>query len=429
VRRLAATTASASLTGVSTHAGERQPREVVIRRGAVGMVHPPRSNDVISRGAPTVGVIGGGQLARMTYQAGIALGVNLRLLAEGADTSAARVMPDVVVGDYRDLPTLCQFAAECDVLTFDHEHVPNQHVQQLSREGVVCRPGSEALRYAQDKQQMRARLTSLGVPCPRWRPLAGPDELEAAAKELDGWPVVVKAARGGYDGKGVWVAGDRSDPELDRVFESGVPLIAEERVDFVRELSAVVARSPSGQAVAYPVVESVQRDGICREVIAPAPDLPDDRALEAQRLALRIAGELDVVGILAVELFETRDGRILANELAMRPHNTGHWTIDGAVTSQFENHLRAVLDLPLGSPRPRDRWSVMVNVLGGAYDNLHWAFLHCQARDPELRIHLYGKQVRPGRKVGHVTVCGDDLDDLRERAHHAAAYLAGEIDE
>jgi 5-(carboxyamino)imidazole ribonucleotide synthase len=222
---------------------------------------------------------------------------------------------------------------------------------------------------------------------------------------------------------------DLEHEEVRRLLAAAVPVIAEERVDFVRELSAIVARSPSGQAIAYPVVESVQRDGICHEVVAPAPGLPEDRALEAQRIALTIAGELGVLGILAVELFETRDGRILVNELAMRPHNTGHWTIDGAVTSQFENHLRAILDLPLGSPQPRAPWTVMVNVLGGDYPNMHHGLLHCQARDPALRVHLYGKEVRPGRKVGHVTAYGDDLDDVRERARHAAAYLTGEIDE
>jgi 5-(carboxyamino)imidazole ribonucleotide synthase len=240
---------------------------------------------------------------------------------------------------------------------------------------------------------------------------------------------VLKTTRGGYDGKGVWVVDDPAAAEATEVFSAGIPVIAEERVDFARELSAIVARSPSGQAIAYPVVESVQRDGVCHEVIAPAPGLPEHLALQAQGIALQVAGELGVIGILAVELFETRDGRILVNELAMRPHNTGHWSIDGAVTSQFENHLRAVLDLPLGSPRPRAPWTVMVNILGGEYPDMHKGLLHCLARDPGLRVHLYGKEVRPGRKVGHVTAFGDDLDVVRERARHAAAYLTGEIDE
>jgi 5-(carboxyamino)imidazole ribonucleotide synthase len=374
-------------------------------------------------------MIGGGQLARMTHQAGIALGVDFRLLAEGPDVSAAQVVRHVRVGDYRDLGTLQEFAGGCDVVTFDHEHVPTEHLHLLEADGVVVRPGPDALVYAQDKGAMRDRLTALGVPCPRHCPVRDPGELDVAAKSLGGWPVVLKTTRGGYDGKGVWIVDDVHTGDVAEVFASGQPLIAEERVDFARELSAVVARSPSGQAITYPVVESIQRGGICHEVIAPAPALPEDLAVEAQRIALRVAGELGVVGILAVELFETRDGRILVNELAMRPHNTGHWSIDGAVTSQFENHLRAILDLPLGSPRPGAPWSVMVNIFGGPYPDMHKGFLHCQARDPGIRIHLYGKEVRPGRKVGHVTAYGADLDDVRERARHAAAYLTGEIDE
>ena len=211
---------------------------------------------------------------------------------------------------------------------------------------------------------------------------------------------------------------------------AGVPLLAEELVDFRRELSALVARSPSGQAAAYPIVASTQKDGICHEVIAPAPDLSAELAGQAQEIALRIAGALDVTGILAVELFETRDGRVLVNELAMRPHNTGHWTQDGAVTSQFENHLRAVLDLPLGSPAPRARWTVMVNILGGpdaSVGRLYDGYPHALARDPFLRVHLYGKDLRPGRKVGHVNTYGDDLDDCLERARHAAAWFRGDL--
>ena len=212
---------------------------------------------------------------------------------------------------------------------------------------------------------------------------------------------------------------------------AGVELLAEEKVDFRRELSAIVARSPSGQVAAYPVVESVQRDGICWEVVAPAPRLDEELALEAQRIAMRVAAELDVTGILAVELFETTDGRILVNELAMRPHNTGHWSMDGAVTGQFENHLRAVLDLPLGAPDARAPWTVMVNILGGEKQtgHLYDGYPHAMARDPRLRVHLYGKELRPGRKVGHVNAYGDDLEDCLERARHAAAWFAGDLGE
>jgi 5-(carboxyamino)imidazole ribonucleotide synthase len=372
-------------------------------------------------------MIGGGQLARMAHQAGIPLGLRFRLLADTPQDSASVVVGDVVVGDYRDRETLRRFAEGCDVVTFDHEHVPIEHLHALQADGVVVRPGPHALVNAQDKGVMRATLDAAGVPCPRHRVVTDPADVAAFAAEGEGFPVVLKTVRGGYDGKGVWVVD--SEAEAVEPFRAGVPVLAEEKVDFVRELAADVVRSPSGQAVAYPVVESIQRDGVCHEVTAPAPGLPPAMAAEAQALALRIAGELDITGHLAVELFQTRDGRILVNELAMRPHNSGHWTIDGAVTSQFENHLRAVLDLPLGDPRPRARWTVMVNVLGGDYPDMYSAFLHCMARDPGLRIHMYGKDVKPGRKVGHVTVFGDDLADVRERARHAAAYLRGDITE
>ncbi|MFD8753477.1 5-(carboxyamino)imidazole ribonucleotide synthase [Kitasatospora sp. NPDC059577] len=376
---------------------------------------------------PVVGMIGGGQLARMAHQAGIPLGVRFKLLADTPQDSAAQVVSDVVLGDYRDLDTLRRFAAGCDVVTFDHEHVPTEHLRALEADGIAVRPGPEALVNAQDKGVMRAKLDSIGVPCPRHRIVADPADVTAFANEGDGYPVVLKTVRGGYDGKGVWVVD--GEEEAQAPFLAGVPVLAEEKVDFVRELAANVVRSPSGQAVAYPVVESVQENGVCAEVTAPAPDLDPALSDEAQQLALRIAGELGITGHLAVELFQTRDGRILVNELAMRPHNSGHWTQDGAVTSQFENHLRAVLDLPLGDPRPRAKWTVMVNVLGGDYPDMYHAFLHCMARDPGLRIHMYGKDVKPGRKVGHVNVFGDDLEDVRERARHAAAYLRGTITE
>ncbi|MET9223024.1 5-(carboxyamino)imidazole ribonucleotide synthase [Streptomyces sp. NPDC003300] len=381
---------------------------------------------------PVVGMIGGGQLARMTHEAGIPLGVRFRILSDTPQDSAAQVVADVTVGDYRDLATLRAFAQGCDVLTFDHEHVPAEHLRALEADGVVVRPGPDALVHAQDKGVMRARLAEIGVPCPVNRIVTDPADVTRFAQEqAGGYPVVLKTVRGGYDGKGVWIA--RSEADAAEPFRAGVPVLAEEKVDFVRELAANVVRSPHGQAVAYPVVESVQVDGVCDTVIAPAPGLSDALSARAQQLALTVARELGVVGHLAVELFETRaaDGSsaILVNELAMRPHNSGHWTMDGAVTSQFANHLRAVLDLPLGDPRPRARWTVMANVLGGDFPDMYAAYLHCMARDPGLKIHMYGKDVKPGRKVGHVNTYGDDLADVRERARHAADYLRGTIDE
>jgi len=377
--------------------------------------------------APTVAVIGGGQLARMLAEPAATLGVPLRLLAEAEGVSAAQVIPDTIVGDHRDLEALRKVTSGATVVTFDHEHVPTDHLHALAEAGVAVRPAPEALVHAQDKAVMRERLESLGLPCPRWAVVRTTAEVEAF-----GLPCVLKTTRGGYDGRGVWVV--RSLPDAEEAFraagEAGVQVLAEELVDFRRELAALVARSPSGQAAAYPVVASTQLDGICHEVVAPAPELDPGLATHAQQVALTIAKELDVVGVLAVELFETRDGRVLVNELAMRPHNSGHWTQDGAVTSQFENHLRAVLDLPLGSPAPRERWTVMVNILGGPSDHvgrLYDGYQHALARDPRLRVHLYGKELRPGRKVGHVNACGDDLEDCLERARHAAAWFRGDL--
>ncbi|WP_435059630.1 5-(carboxyamino)imidazole ribonucleotide synthase [Streptomyces sp. bgisy060] len=374
---------------------------------------------------PVVGMVGGGQLARMTHEAGIPLGIKFKLLSDTPQDSAAQVAGEVVIGDYRDLDTLRDFARGCDVITFDHEHVPTEHLRALEADGIPVRPGPDALVHAQDKGVMRARLDQIGAPSPRHRIVADPADAEAFASEVGGFPIILKTVRGGYDGKGVWFV--RKPEDARDPFLAGVPVLAEEKVDFVRELAANVVRSPHGQAVAYPVVESRQVDGVCDTVIAPAPDLDDELVGQAQELALRIGQELGVVGHLAVELFQTTDGRILVNELAMRPHNSGHWTQDGAITSQFANHVRAVLDLPLGDPRPRAPWTVMCNVLGGDYPDMYSAYLHCMARDPQLKIHMYGKDVKPGRKVGHVNTYGDDLDDVLERARHAAGYLRGTI--
>jgi 5-(carboxyamino)imidazole ribonucleotide synthase len=384
-------------------------------------------DSTVDSGAPVVAVVGGGQLARMMAEPAAAMGIPLRLLAEAPGVSAAQVIPDHEVGDYTDLDTLRGLVDGCRVVTFDHEHVPTGHLHALEEAGVAVRPGPGALVHAQDKAVMREALSRFGAPMPRWAVVGDVDEVDAF-----GLPCVLKTSRGGYDGKGVWFARTREEAAsaLEAASATGVPLLAEELVAFRRELSAVVARSPSGQAAAYPVVESVQREGICHEVVAPAPGLSERLAMQAQELALRIARELDVTGILAVELFETTDDRILVNELAMRPHNTGHWTQDGAVTSQFENHLRAVLDLPLGTPHAREQWTVMVNILGGPAEQvgrLYDGYPHALARDPGLRVHLYGKELRPGRKVGHVNAYGDDLQECLERARHAAAWFAGEL--
>jgi 5-(carboxyamino)imidazole ribonucleotide synthase len=372
-------------------------------------------------GFPVVGVVGGGQLARMMAGPALELGITLRVLARNATESAARVVPGVEIGDENDLAALRRFAEGCDVVTFDHEHVPTEHLRALVAEGVVVHPGPDALVHAQDKTVMRTRLTELGIPCPRWRTVDDVTGLVAFAEEV-GWPVVLKTPRGGYDGKGVRVVATPLDAA--GWFASGQLLLAEEQVAFTRELAVLVARSPHGQAAVYPVVETVQVDGVCREVLAPA-DIRPDHALAAQQAALRIAAGLDVTGVLAVEMFDTAAG-VLVNELAMRPHNSGHWTIEGARTSQFEQHLRAVLDLPLGDTRMTAPRAAMSNVLGGDVARMYGGYLHCMAHDAGVRIHMYGKDVRPGRKLGHVTTVGDDAEDVRARAVHAAAFLRGD---
>jgi 5-(carboxyamino)imidazole ribonucleotide synthase len=371
-------------------------------------------------------MIGGGQLARMTHQAAIALGQTLRVLAVTPDDPAAQVTPDVVIGSHTDLDALRRAAEGADVLTFDHEHVPTELLEKLIAEGVKVAPPPEALIHAQDKLVMRRRLEAIGAPIPRYAEVTDVADLDAFAADQ---PVVVKTARGGYDGRGVLLARDIGEARdfASRNLAEGIPVLVEERVKMRRELAALVARSPFGQGAAWPVVETVQRDGICVEVIAPAQGLHGEIGSAAGQLALRLADELGVVGLLAVELFETVDGRIVVNELAMRPHNSGHWTMDGARTSQFEQHLRAVLDYPLGDTSPIAPVTVMANILGAPEkpamamdERMH----HLFGRIPDAKVHLYGKEERPGRKVGHVNIVGEDVAKLRERATRAAHWLS-----
>ncbi len=378
-------------------------------------------------GLPVVAMIGGGQLARMTHQAAIALGQSLRVLSAGPDESAALVAAAGHIGDHRDLAALQRVADGATVVTFDHEHVPTQHLEALERAGHRVAPGPAALVHAQDKLVLRRALDAAGEPQPGWAEVGRVDDVVAFA-ERHGWPVVLKTPRGGYDGKGVFLT--HNPEEAAALLDRHGTLLAEERVEWVRELSAQVARSPFGQVAAWPVVETVQLNGVCAEVLAPAPGLDEGLAVAAQELAIRIADRLGVVGMLAVELFQTRDG-VLVNELAMRPHNSGHWTIEGSRTSQFEQHLRAVLDYPLGSTAMTTPVAVMANVLGGAASEPGWSgpplderVHHLMAHWPDVKLHWYGKGQRPGRKLGHVTALGTDHAEVRARAVAAARYLA-----
>lgn len=410
-----------------------------------------------SASPPVVAMIGGGQLARMTAQAAIALGQTLRVLAVRPDESAAQVTPDVVLGSHTDLDALRRVAEGSTAFTFDHEHVPTELLDKLVADGVNVLPPPEALVHAQDKLVMRRRLSELGAPVPRFSEVTSVDDAAAFARDIGG-PVVIKTIRGGYDGRGVVMADDADEARsvVERYLADGVPVMIEERVAMRRELAALVARSPFGQGAAWPVVETVQRDGICVTVIAPAPDLSEEIGSAASELALRIASALGVVGVLAVELFETVDGGLVVNELAMRPHNSGHWTMDGARTSQFEQHLRAVLDYPLGDTSALAQ-TVMGNVLGAPETptmSMDERVHHLFARMPDAKVHLYGKEERPGRKIGHVNIVGgptnssevggpknssevggptssgevggrsESVESLRERAERAAHWLS-----
>ncbi|SFT48992.1 5-(carboxyamino)imidazole ribonucleotide synthase [Actinopolyspora lacussalsi subsp. righensis] len=372
-------------------------------------------------------MVGGGQLARMTHQAAIGLGQSLKVLAASSGESAALVAPNIEIGSHTDLAALRTFAEGCDAVTFDHEHVPNEHLRALAAEGVAVHPGPDALLHAQDKLVMRRKLRDLELPVPPFAEVGSvTDVLEFGAAH--GWPCVLKTARGGYDGKGVWVLDtpDGARRTTAELLDAGAPLMVEQRVALRRELAVLVARSPFGQGGAWPVVETVQSEGICVRVLAPAPDASEELTQRAQDIALRIADELGVVGVLAVEMFETADGLVI-NELAMRPHNSGHFSIDGSRTSQFEQHLRAVLDYPLGTTELTAPAVAMSNILAAPTEprmSVDERVHHLFARFPGAKLHLYGKTERPGRKVGHVNMLGERMDEVSERARLAAHWLA-----
>jgi 5-(carboxyamino)imidazole ribonucleotide synthase len=370
----------------------------------------------VSNYFPTVGVIGAGQLARMSVAPAAALGVNLLLLANDAQDSGAQIT-NHVVGDYKDLETVRAFARKCDVITFEHELIPLSIVKALEADGVVVRPNSASFIYSQDKAQMRARLSNF--PSPK-------NAVVTKSEEVHDFPVIAKAISGGYDGRGVWKI--NSQTELTAVLEEVGKVLIEELIDFDYEIAVMVARSPHGQATTWAPTQTIQRDGICVMTISPAPQLSNDLSEKAQKLALDIAHEIGVIGVMAVEIF-VKGEELFINELAMRPHNSGHWTIEGSLTSQFEQHLRAVLDLPLGNPQMTAPIAVMGNILGGDKEDMYRPYLHLMARTPELKFHHYKKEVRPGRKIGHVNLLGDNLLELTQEVQHALDYMSGEIDE
>ncbi len=373
----------------------------------------------------TVGVIGGGQLARMMQPAAIALGINLSVFAESEGSSAHGAVTKV--GDYTDLAQLREFAKDVDVITFDHEHVPTELLRQLEAEGVNVRPGPAALIHAQNKLVMRKKLAELGLPQPNWAEITSPQELEQFIG-IHGPKIVVKTPIGGYDGKGVRVVSSTAEVSdwLENLASYGGSLLAEQKVDFVSEAAQLIARRPSGEAKTWPLVQTIQSGGVCSEVIAPYPSLSlSDPAAE---IAHSIANGLGVTGVMAVEMFVLADGTLLVNELAMRPHNSGHFSIEGSNTSQFEQHLRAVLDLPLGDTGMRGGFAVMVNLLGvDDKNNFYEYYPTVMSRYPSVSFHLYQKTARLGRKMGHLTVLGSNHEELLETGRKARSLIYGEV--
>lgn len=370
----------------------------------------------VSNRFPRVGVIGAGQLARMMVAPATALGIDLLLFASDAQDSGAQITHHVI-GDYRNLDSVLAFAKQVDVVTFEHELIPLSVIKGLEAEGIKVYPPSSAFVYSQDKAAMREKLTAF--PAPR-------SQVITDATSIKDYPVIAKAISGGYDGRGVWKI--QNQIELQEILSHTSPLLIEELVEFDTEIAVMVARSPHGQATSWAPVETVQEDGICTLTITPAQKISSEVAEKAQQMALEIAQEVGVVGVMAVEMFVKGDD-IYINELAMRPHNSGHWSIEGSVTSQFEQHLRAILDLPLGSPAMSHPFAVMGNVLGGDKTDMYRPYLHLMARTPSLHFHQYKKEVRKGRKIGHVTACGDDLLHLTQEVQHARDYMSGVIDE
>jgi 5-(carboxyamino)imidazole ribonucleotide synthase len=365
---------------------------------------------------PRVGIIGAGQLGRMSAAPAAALGIDLVLLAQSATDSGAQVAA-FEVGDYRDLVQVREFAKKCDLLTFEHELIPISVIRALENEGVKFYPTSESFIYSQDKAAMREKLANYLAP--KW-------QVVTKANEVLEYPAIAKSISGGYDGRGVWKV--NSESELAVILLENPKLLVEELIDFDFEISVMVARSPHGQAATWAPTQTVQSDGICTMTIAPAPDLTEALGQQAQQIALSIAAEIKLVGVMAVEMFVKGD-QLFINELAMRPHNSGHWTIDGSVTSQFEQHLRAILDLPLGDTSMTAKYAVMGNVLGGEKQDMYRPYLHLLARTPKLKVHQYRKEVKPGRKIGHVTLLGENLVELTTEVQHAIDYMGGVIDE
>ena len=386
----------------------------------------PKPNEEASRLGALIGIVGAGQLARMTLQAAIPLDVSIRLLAASADDGAAAIWRDVMVGAPDDVTALTELAESTSVVTFDHELVPVDTLAALEAAGHAIRPSSVTMALAQNKRLQRERHRALGLNVPAFEITTDASRVLAFG-DAHGWPVVAKSAQGGYDGRGVWVLRDR-DEALEFIASvgsnSGATFVIEAFVPIERELAILVARRPNGDQAIYPLVETVQVDGICHEIIAPAR-VSADLAASAHEIAHVVADDAAVTGIMAIELFES-GGKLIVNEIATRPHNSGHYSIEGSVTSQFEQHLRAILDWPLGETTLQAPHVVTVNILGPRDGSDPVSRRELALTVPGVHLHFYGKGARPGRKLGHVTALGDDLDETRDRAWRAATLLTGE---
>ena len=346
------------------------------------------------------------------------LGIDFKVFAAIPNDSAAQVS-HFVLGDYTNIESVLEFAKSCDVLTFEHELVPQSVIKAVEAAGIKVYPRSESFTYSQDKLEMRRKITELELPNPKWQKYQGQD-CEIA------FPLIAKLPSGGYDGRGVFQID--SETQLQELHEKTGTLLLEEKLNFDYEISVMVARSPHNQAATWPATLTIQSDGICTSTVTPVPDISDALANKVQAAALQIAAGISLVGVMAVEMFIVGEDFYI-NELALRPHNSGHWSIEGCITSQFEQHLRAILDLPLGSTALRSKYAVMGNVLGGEKSDMYRPYLHLMARTPELKFHQYGKEVKPGRKIGHVTLCGENLLQLQLEVAHAVDYMNGVIDE
>jgi 5-(carboxyamino)imidazole ribonucleotide synthase len=367
---------------------------------------------------PRVGVIGAGQLARMMAVPANDLGIELTVFASNENDSAAQIA-NHVIGDYRDVAAVLEFAKNCDVLTFEHELVPQSVIKAVEATGIKVYPKSDSFSFSQNKIVMRKKMADLGLPSPKWQEYSG------GTSEMD-FPLIAKLPAGGYDGRGVFKVTNQN--ELEELVAQHGKLLLEELLKFDYEISVMVARSPHNQAASWPATLTIQTDGICTMTVTPVPNITELLAADVQSAALEIARAIDLVGVMAVEMFVVGNDFYL-NELALRPHNSGHWSIEGSCTSQFEQHLRAILDLPLGDTQMSTKFAVMGNIIGAAKTDMYRPYLHLMARTPQLKFHQYRKEVRPGRKIGHVTLCGDNVLELQDEVAHAIDYLSGAIDE